>query len=154
MWVWKLQIPTSDLIIYTAISYFSGSLVQTGQLCVGPVQKKKFYCSTRWTLHCSCWFFCWILPTRWPSTSQPPMETPGTAAHCTTSTRTSPMSTWRLWSPSGRSARTTTGSSLLHLPGKRSAVVSWSCRVLPVCHFSGLSRAETSHSIWTAAEGL
>lgn len=46
---------------------------------------------------------------RWPLTSQLPMEILGTAARCTTSTRTSPMNTWRPWLQWERSVRTMTG---------------------------------------------
>ncbi|XP_019498151.1 PREDICTED: copine-7 isoform X7 [Hipposideros armiger] len=45
---------------------------------------------------------------RWPSTSQPPTVTPGTAAPCITSTPSNPTSTCRPWWRWARSARTTT----------------------------------------------
>lgn len=87
-----------------------------------------------------CPIFCLLLlATRLPLTSRPPTETPGTAAHCTTSTPTSPTSTWRLWSPWGRSARTTTG---------RWSLTKKPCRhqVLLVCHFSGLETLDATRA--------
>ncbi|KAM5207440.1 copine-7 isoform 1-T1 [Hipposideros larvatus] len=45
---------------------------------------------------------------RWPSTSQPPTVTPGTAAPCITSTPSNPTSTCRPWWPWARSAKTMT----------------------------------------------
>ncbi|XP_038381029.1 copine-7 isoform X6 [Canis lupus familiaris] len=46
----------------------------------------------------------------WPSTSQPPMVTPATAAPCTISTPSNPTSTCRPWWPWERSARTMTAT--------------------------------------------
>lgn len=75
---------------------------------------------------------------RLPSTSRPPTGTPGTAALCTTSTRTSPTSTWRLWSRSARSVRTTTGLSVFCSSNKV---------FVPQIKFSSLDTTDQCHSL-------
>ncbi|XP_058702255.1 copine-7 isoform X4 [Poecile atricapillus] len=88
--------------------------------CAGPCRGSVGRCgaglpdtapSGRSTGFTPSWITSWAAArsiSRWPSTSQPPTGTPETAAPCTTSTPTSPMSTSRRWWLWVRSARTMT----------------------------------------------